>query len=65
MIKKKKITKEEKQAIKEFKAEEKENRIGKEKLSIKKEHILLGVAILILIGLVIGLIYVIFFTKKI
>lgn len=64
MIKKKRLTKEEKQAIKEFKTEEKENRISKEHLSVKKEHILLGIAIVILIGLVIGLIYFIFFTKK-
>lgn len=64
MIKKKKLSKEEKNAIKEFKNEENNLKIGKEKRKLKKEQLLLIGAIVVLITMIIALVYTLVFNKK-
>lgn len=60
-----KRTKEEKEAIKKYKAEEKSKlRIQKERKPIQREHIYLVFALLILILLIAILIYMLFFSKS-
>lgn len=61
---KKEITKEEKKAIKQYKNEEKGMKLEKERKPLRKEHLYLALAILVLIALVSVLIYMIFFSKK-
>ncbi|MCH5166604.1 MAG: hypothetical protein J1F35_01805 [Erysipelotrichales bacterium] len=57
-------TREEKRAIKRFKAEERQKVLNKERKPIRKEHFYLIGAIFILILLVSILIYVVFFGKR-
>lgn len=61
---KKEITKEEKKAIKQYKNEEKGMKLEKERKPLRKEHLYLALAILVLLSLVSVLIYMIFFSKK-
>lgn len=63
-MKKIKKTKEEREQIKKFKAEERQRAIDKEKFKIKKEHLVLVFAVLLLIFLLSILIYMLFFSKK-
>ncbi|MCX4249036.1 MAG: hypothetical protein OSJ65_04670 [Bacilli bacterium] len=61
---KKEITKEEKKAIKQYKNEEKGMKLEKERKSLRKEHLYLVLAILVLLSLVAILVYMIFSGKE-
>lgn len=61
---KKEITKEEKKAIKQYKNEEKGMKIEKDRKPLRKEHLYLVLAILVLLSLVGLLIYMIFSGKE-
>lgn len=61
---KKEITKEEKKAIKQYKDEEKGMKIEKDRKPLRKEHLYLVLAVLVLLSLVGLLIYMIFSGKE-
>lgn len=61
---KKEITKEEKKAIKQYKNEEKGMKIEKDRKPLRKEHLYLVLAVLVLLSLVGLLIYMIFSGKE-